>query len=145
MKWVTRRDVKVEGVACPWLITRFIDEDAEFGFVAPSLVLEVAEREGARSFDAPGARYEPRDGKCSFEALIDQFGLVAPGLDGLSRIVHATAVPGASSEAIEAPGLNAIAEAFAVAVESDIERQRLQWPIYDALLAWCAQRDDEAI
>jgi len=72
MRWVTRRDAKVDRVACPWLIRRSIDAEAEFLFVEPGEVLAVAEREGAASFDAPGAIYTHRDGKCSFEVLIDE-------------------------------------------------------------------------
>lgn len=144
MKWVTRANVKVDRVACPWLITRFIDDEAEFGFVPAEQVLAVAEREGALSFDAPGARYAHRDGKCTFEILIEEHNLVAPGLDYLARIVHAADLAGEETSVPEGPGLKAIAEAFALSVESDVERQRLQWPLYDALLAWCARQEEEA-
>jgi hypothetical protein len=143
MKWVTRADVRVDRVACPWLITRFIDDEAEFGFVPAERVLEVAEREGAYSFDAPGAGYSHRDGKCTFEVLIEEHNLVAPGLDRLARIVHAADVAGEEASAPEGAGLKAMAEGFALSEESDIERQRLQWPVYDALLAWCARREEE--
>ncbi len=143
MKWVTRENVNVDRVASPWLITRFIDDEAEFGFVAAESVISVAEREDAYSFDAPGARYTHRDGKCTFEVLIDEHGLVAPGLDGLARIVHAADIAEDLDTVPEARGFKAIADAFALSVESDVERQRLQWPIYDALLAWCAQREEE--
>ena len=78
MKWVTRRNVRVDRVACPWLITRFIEDYAEFGFVPPDEVLDISAREGGLSFDAPGARYTHRDGKCTFEVLIEEHGLVAP-------------------------------------------------------------------
>lgn len=142
MKWVTRQNVKVDRVACPWLIVRFIDDEAEFGFVPPEQVLAVAEREQAISFDAPGARYTHRDGKCTFEVLIDAFNLVAPGLDRLARIVHAADIVEDVASVPEGAGLRAIAEGFALDVESDIQRQHLQWPLYDALLAWCARRDE---
>jgi hypothetical protein len=144
MKWVTRKDVKVDRVACPWLITRFIDEDAEFGFVPADKVLEVAEREGGYSFDAPGARYGHGEGTCTFEVLIDQYRLIVPGLDYLAKIVHAADIQGAVGSVPEGPGLKAVAEAFALTVESDIERQRWQWPIYDALLVWCAAHEERA-
>src|SRR3954469_11679812 len=119
MKWVTRRNVRVDRVACPWLITRFIDDDAEFGFVPDGEVLAVAEREQAASFDAPGARYTHRDGKCTFEVLIDEHGLVVPGLDMLARIVHAADVPGDLDTVPEGAGLKAIADGFALSVDND--------------------------
>jgi hypothetical protein len=142
MKWVTRRDARVDRVACPWLITRFIDDDAEFGFVPPDEVLSVAEREQAISFDAPGARYTHRDGLCTFEVLITEHGLNVPGLDTLARIVHAADIADDIDGMPEAAGLKAIADGFVLSTESDIERQQYQWPVYDALLAWCAERED---
>ncbi|MHB8577732.1 MAG: chromate resistance protein ChrB domain-containing protein, partial [Dehalococcoidia bacterium] len=128
MKWVTRENVKVDRVACPWLINRFIDDDAEFGFLPAEAVLDVARREQAISFDAPGARYTHRDGKCTFEILIEEYSIAAPGLDYLARIVHAADIADDEGAVPEGPGFKAIADAFALAVESDIERQRLQWP-----------------
>jgi len=141
VKWVTAQNVRLDRVACPWLIVRFIDDEAEFGFVPPEQVLAVAEREQALSFAAPGARYTRRDGKCTFEVLIEEFNLVAPGLDRLARIVHAAEIAGELDRAPEGAGLRAIAEGFALDVESDVERQHLQWPLYDALLAWCARQE----
>ena len=75
MKWVTRANANVDRIACPWLIKRFIDPEAEFLFVGRDDVLEVAEREDAHSFDAPGAKYTHRDGKCSFDVLVEEFEL----------------------------------------------------------------------
>ena len=93
MKWVTRENANVDRVACPWLIKRFIDPEAEFLFVERDEVLYVAEHEGANSFDAPGARYTHRDGKCSFDVLVEDFGLTADaGLIRLATIVHAADV-----------------------------------------------------
>src|SRR5207244_6262442 len=89
MKWVTRENANVDRIACPWLITRFIDPAAEFLFVARDEVLTVAEREGAHSYDAAGAEYTHRDGKCSFDVLIEDFRLTGdPGLVRLAQIVH---------------------------------------------------------
>lgn len=143
MKWVTRQNVTVDGVACPWLVVRFIDDEAEFGFVPAEQVLAVAEREQAISFAAPGARYAPANGKCTFEILIEEYNLVAPGLDRLARIVHAaelaTELTDDAGGIPEGAGLRAIAAGFALDVESDVERQHLQWPLYDALLAWCVE------
>src|SRR5258707_10270405 len=141
MKWVTRANVKVDRVACPWLIVRFIDDDAEFAFVPANDVLAVAEQQGALSFDAPGARFTHRDGKCTFEVLIDEYNLVAPGLDALARIVHGADIAEDERNCPESAGFKAIAEGFTLTTEGDVERQHLQWPIYDALLAWCARRE----
>jgi hypothetical protein len=93
MKWVTRENANVDRVACPWLIKRFIDSEAEFVFVGRDEVLEVAEREKGNSYDAAGAKYTHRDGKCSFEVLLEDFKLTAnPGLARLAEIVHAADV-----------------------------------------------------
>ncbi|HZU75917.1 MAG TPA: chromate resistance protein ChrB domain-containing protein [Dehalococcoidia bacterium] len=142
MKWVTSRDVRVEGVACPWLITRFIDDDAEFGFVPPDEVLTVAAREQGLAFGVQGAPYAAADGRSTFDALIAQHGIVAPGLDALAAIIRAASGLQTDGTPPEAAGLRAIAEGFALATESDIEREQYQWPLYDALLAWCAMRDE---
>src|SRR5258708_39531154 len=94
MKWVTRENANVDRIACPWLIQRFIDADAEFLFVPRDQVLAAAEREGARSYDAPGAKYTHRDGKCSFDVLIEDFGLA--GDAALVRLAEIVPAPGAS-------------------------------------------------
>src|SRR6266508_844875 len=111
MKWVTRERPKTDRIACPWLIRKFIDPDAEILYVARDEVLVVAEREGAHSFDAPGAEYTHRGSKCSFETLIDEFDL------------------GGGLEAIGSGGLD---------VEDDDHRllERGSF-VYDALYAWC--------
>ena len=140
MKWVTREHVKVDRVACPWLIRRFIDPQAEFLFVLPDQVLEVARREGATSFDAPGARYEHREGKCTFEVLVEDYKLTAPGLAELARIVHGADVAGDESVTPESAGLKAIAEGFGLAYATDQEILEKEFPLYDALLAWCKDR-----
>lgn len=138
MKWVTRERVKVDRVACPWLVRKFIDPEAEFLFVPPDEVLAVAEREQALSFDAPGARYTHRDGKCTFEVLVEEHGLEAPGLARLARIVHGADIAEDVGIMAESAGLKAIAEGFQLIARDDFEAQESQWPLYDALLAWCA-------
>src|SRR5262245_58678187 len=93
MKWVTRENANVDRIACPWLIKRFIDPDADFLFVPKDQVLDAAEREGARSYDAPGAMYTHRDGKCSFDVLVEEFELAGDAaLMRLAEIVHAADV-----------------------------------------------------
>src|SRR4051812_31739059 len=90
MKWVTRARPKTDRIACPWLVRRFIDPDAEILYVPSNEVLDVAERQGAHSFDAPGARYDHRDGLCTFEVLIEDYGLGGDdALALLAKIVHA--------------------------------------------------------
>src|SRR5512132_1955164 len=119
MRWVTRERPKTDRIACLWLIRRFIDPDAEILYVPADDVLDVASRDGARSFDAPGAEFTHRDGKCSFEVLIDEFGLGKnPALARLARVVHAADVSddresdalGAGLEAIGAGGVLAEAD-----------------------------------
>lgn len=138
MRWVTRENVGVAGTACPWLITRFIDDDAEFGFFPPAEAAKVAAAEDAEAFDLPDAQAEERGG--AFAALVFAHNLARPGLDGLTEIV--TAAERGDPHPIEAPGLVAIVAGVAREVESDVERQRLLWPVYDALLAYCAARED---
>ena len=140
MKWVTRRRPKTDRVACPWLIRRFIDRDAEIMFVEPDRVLAVAAEEGARSFDAPGAEYTHRDGLCSFEVLVEDFSLGGDAaLARLARIVHAADIADDLYSDPLGPGLLAIGVG-GLAIEEDdhalIERQAF---VYDALYAWCVQ------
>ncbi|HLC30048.1 MAG TPA: chromate resistance protein ChrB domain-containing protein [Dehalococcoidia bacterium] len=140
MKWVTREHVKVDRVACPWLIRHFIDPQAEFLFVPPDQVLEIARRESATSFDAQGARYEHRGGKCTFEVLVEDYKLTVLGLAELSRIVHGADVAGDENVTPESAGLKAIAEGFGLAYATDVEVLEKEFPLYDALFAWCKDR-----
>ena len=139
MKWVTRENANVDRVACPWLIKRFIDPGAEFLFVPGDQVLEVAEREGARSYDTAGAEYTHRDGKCSFDVLVEEFDLASdPALVRLAQIVHAADVTEDRGTSPEGPGLYAIAHGFALLHGTEDHRKiELETPMYDALYAWC--------
>jgi hypothetical protein len=141
MKWVTRARPKTDRIACPWLIRRFIDSDAEILYVPASQVLAVAEREGAHSFDAPGARYDHRDGGCTFETLIADYELGDdPALARLARIVHAADIESDLSTDPAGPGLLAIGLG-GLDVEADDHRllERAGF-VYDALYAWCARQ-----
>jgi hypothetical protein len=138
MKWVTRERPKTDRIACPWLIRRFIDPDAEILYVPPDQVLAVADREGARSFDAPDAAFSHRDGKCTFEVLIDEFDLgTDPALARLARIVHAADIDGELETDPLGAGLLAIGIG-GLDVETDdhalLEKGMF---VYDALYAWC--------
>ena len=139
MKWVTRENANVDRIACPWLIKRFIDPDAEFLFVGRDDVLAVAEREGAHSYDAPGATYTHRDGNCSFDALVEDFHLDGDAaLVRLAEIVHAADVSEDIDRSPEGRGLGAIAHGFALLHGTDDHGKiALETPMYDALYAWC--------
>lgn len=140
MRWVTRARPKTHRIACPWLIRRFIDSNAEILYVPADQVLDVADREAARSFDAPGAEFTHRDGKCSFEVLIDEFGLDKnPALARLARIVHAADVSqDRESDALGA-GLEAIGAGGVLAEANDQVLLEKGSFVYDALYAWCEQ------
>ncbi len=137
MKWVTREGAKTDRVACPWLIKKFIDPAAEFLFVPKDQVLDVARREGGKSFDCPGADYTHRDGKCSFEVLIETHHLQDPALKELARIVHGADIASDVAIVPEAAGLQAVAHGFAAICADDHRKLALESPVYDALYAWC--------
>src|SRR5919204_6257476 len=143
MKWVTRERPKTDRIASPWLIRRFIDADAEFLYVPAGDVLDVAAREGAISYDAPGARYTHRDGLCSFEVLVEEYGIDDPAVRLLARIVHGADVAEDADATPQSPGLRAIAEGFSHIEENDHRQLELELPVYDALYAWC-RRELEA-
>jgi hypothetical protein len=137
MKWVTRARPKTDRIACPWLIRRFIDPEAEILYVPPDQVLVVAEREGARSFDAPDAEFTHRDGLCTFEVLISEFDLGDdPALKRLARIVHAADVPQDLGSDPLGPGLLAIGEGGLLAEDDDHRLMERGTFVYDALYAW---------
>lgn len=143
MKWVTRENANVDRVACPWLIRRFIDPGAEFLFVSRDEVLEVAAREGAHSYDADGAEYTHRDGKCSFDVLVEEFELSGDAaIVRLAEIVHAADVSEDRDSSPEGAGLYAIAHGFAIVHGKEDHRKiELESPMYDALYAWCQERE----
>jgi hypothetical protein len=137
MKWITRSHVHVDRVACPWLITRFIDNEAEFQFVPKSQVDQVAKETGAIPFDAPGVELGHHDGRCSFESIILKYGLNDPGLLHLAKIVHGADVAEDIDSDPIARGLEAIASGFSLRYPSDEENLAEQFEVYDALYAWC--------
>ncbi|HXI79225.1 MAG TPA: chromate resistance protein ChrB domain-containing protein [Verrucomicrobiae bacterium] len=140
MKWVTREHPKTDRIACPWLIRKFIDPDAEIVYVPSDQVLAYAERERATSFDAPGARYTHRDGMCSFETLIAEYAIDDAALDLMARVVHGADVAEDADATPQSAGLLAIADGFALLDVDDQRQLALELPVYDALYAWAQQQ-----
>jgi hypothetical protein len=137
MKWLTRSHVHVDRVACPWLITRFIDNEAEFVFVPKSRVDLVARETGAIPFDAPGVELGHREGRCSFESILLQYDLTDPALLRLARIVHAADVAEDIDTDPLGRGFEAIATGYGLRYPDDEENLAHQFEVYDALYAWC--------
>jgi hypothetical protein len=144
MKWVTRARPKTDRIACPWLISRFIDPAAEILYVPTADVLDVERDQGAFGFDTPGARYDHRDGMCTFEVLIRDHNLTDdPALMRLARAVHAADIDSELNTDPLGPGLLAIGIG-GLGAEADDHRllERASF-VYDALYAW-SQREVEA-
>jgi hypothetical protein len=143
MQWVTRSHVHVDRVACPWLITRFIDSDAEFLFVPKSDIERVVKETGAIPFDAPGVELGHHGGdgtspvRCSFESIILKYELKEPGLLRLAKIVHGADVADDIDSDPIARGLEAIASGYSLRFPEDLENLKHQFEVYDALYAWC--------
>ena len=137
MKWVTRSHVHVDRVACPWLITRFIDNEAEFLFVPRNQVDEVAVETGAIPFDAPGVELGHHEGRCSFESIVLKYDLRDPALKRLAKIVHAADIAEDIDTDPLARGLEATASGFSLRYPDDEENLARQFEVYDALYAWC--------
>ena len=137
MKWITRSHVSVDRVACPWLISRFVDSEAEFIFVPKSEVDRISKEIQAIPFDAPGVELGHQDGKCSFETIIARYGLSEPGLLRLAKIVHAADISAEMDTDPIARGLKAIATGYSLRFPDDLENLSHQFEVYDALYAWC--------
>jgi len=136
MKWVTRENVHVDRVACPWLIRRFVDPEAQFLFVPPEQIPEVAEREGAIPYDAKGVELGHHGDKCSFDAIIEKYKLTDPALLDLAKIVRA-ADTNKMELAPESIGLEAIASGSMMLAKDDYEAIEKQAYVYDSLYANC--------
>jgi hypothetical protein len=144
VKWVTRARPKTDRIACPWLIRRFIDHDAEILYVPTDQVLDVEREQGAFGFDTPGARYDHRDGLCTFEVLIDDHRLGEDrALARLARVVHAADIDSELHTDPLGPGLLAIGIGGLGAETDDTRLLERASFVYDALYAWC-QREVEA-
>ena len=143
MKWVTRERPKIDRIACPWLITRFIDPEAEFLYVAPSKVLAVAEAEGATPYDIPDVRFSHVGELCSFDAFLAEYGLDDPVLVQLAEIVR-----GADTSRLDltpqSAGLYALSLGLSATFADDHEMLRHGMVMYDALYAWCLSCQGES-
>jgi hypothetical protein len=141
MKWITRARPKTDRIACPWLITKFVDPGAEILYVPADQVLKIAAQEDAISFDADGARYTHRDGKCTFEVLIEEYQLEAdPALVRLAKIVHAADVADDLDTDPAGPGLLAIGLGGLDVEADDLRLLERGLFVYDALYAWCKRQ-----
>ncbi len=137
MKWVTRSHVHVDRVACPWLISRFIDSEPQFLFVPKGEIERVVRDTGAIPFDAPGVELGHKDGRCSFESILRKYGLQDPGLARMAKIIHAADVAADIDTDPVARGLEAIATGYSLRYPLDEENLARQFEVYDALYAWC--------
>ena len=139
MKWVTREHAKVDRIACPWLIRRFVDPQAEFLFVPANEVMAVAEREDATPYDVPGVELGHHGKRCSFEAILARYALEGdPALVLLGKIVNGADTDNTLWNQPEGPGLQAIAEGFRrLGFSDDHETLERESIVYDALYAWC--------
>ena len=141
MKWITRERVKVDRVACPWLIKKFVDPEAEFLFVPADKVPEAAKREQAIPYDVPNVELGHHGKECSFEALLKKHNLRSdPALVLLGKIVNGADTDNSLWNQPEGPGLNAIAEGFRhLGFKDDHEVNAAEWIVYDALHAYCKE------
>ena len=141
MKWITREKVKVDRVACPWLIKKFVDKDAEFFFVPAEQVQAEAARLGAIPYDVPNVELGHHGKECSFDAIVKKYDLAKdPALVLLARIVNGADTDNSLYHQPEGPGLNAIAEGFRhLGLKDDHAINAAEWIVYDALYAYCQE------
>jgi len=139
VKWITRSHVHVDRVACPWLITRFVDSEAEFLFAAADSVLDVAKREGAIPFDVKGVELGHQDGHCSFVSIVEKYGLKDPALLAMAEVINA-ADTGQMESNPYAAGVEAIARGYSLRFPDDIENLEHQFAVLDALYTFFRSR-----
>ncbi len=139
MKWVTREHVHVDRVACPWLIRKFVDREAQFLFVPADQVMSVVEREGAIPYDVKGVELGHHGKECSFEAIVKKYNLTGnPALMLLARIVNGADTDNTLWNQPEAAGLKAVAEGFrTLGYKDDHDLNAAEWIVYDALYGYC--------
>ena len=141
MKWITREHVKVDRVACPWLIKKFVDKEAEFVFVHPDRVMDEAKQLGAIPYDVKNVELGHHGKECSFEAILKKYKLSGdPALVLLGKIVNGADTDNTLYGQPEGPGLQALAEGFRhLSYEDDHAINAAEWIVYDALYAYCQQ------
>ena len=142
MRWVTRERPKIDRIACPWLVARFIDPGAQFLYVDASTVLDAAQKMGATPYDVPDVHFSHRGPLCSFDAFLDHYRLSDPALRQLATIVR-SADTGALDLAPQAHGLLAVSLGLSRVFSDDHEMLEHGMVVYDALYAWCRQGQDE--
>lgn len=135
MKWITRTHVHVDRVACPWLIKRFVDSEAEFIFTANSIVKETAENENAIPFDIKDAELGHHGNKCSFDAVIEKYGLKDPALLEFAKVINAADTDSMDSNKY-AYGFEAIARGYSLMYPDDHLNLEAQFMVYDAMYAF---------
>ena len=142
MKWITRERPKIDRIACPWLVARFIDKTPEFLFVPSEDVIPIAQKTGAIPFDIPGVELTHVGEQCSFDTFVAKYGLTEPALQRLALIVR-----GADTSRLdlapEAPGLFAISLGLSHNFSNDLELLQYGMVMYDALYAWCIYCQNE--
>ena len=136
MKWLTRERPKIDRIACPWLIKRFVDAEAEFLYVPPAQVRTDAARLGAIPYDVPGVELTHDGPLCSFDAILKKYALQDPALQRLAQIVRA-ADTDTLQRSREAPGLLAITLGLSATIRDDHEMLDLGLRLYEALYVWC--------
>jgi hypothetical protein len=141
VKWITRERVKVDRVACPWLIDKFVDKEAEFLFVPADQVMSEAARLGAIPYDVPGVELGHHGQECSFEAILKKYNLTGnQALVLLGKIVNGADTDNTLWQQPEGPGLEAIAEGFRhLGYKDDHAINTAEWIVYDALYAYCEE------
>lgn len=141
MKWITRERVKVYRVACPWLIRKFVDPQAEFFFVPADKVMVEAQRLGAIPYDVPNVELGHHGKECSFDAIVKKYGLGKdPALVLLAKIVNGADTDNSLWNQPESAGLKAIAEGFRhLGFKDDLSQNEAEWIVYDALYAYCQE------
>ena len=143
MKWITRERPKIDRIACPWLIRRFIDKEAEIYYVAATEVMPLARQIGAMPFDVPNVEYGHRGDKCSFDAFIERHELSDPALRRLAEIVRG-ADTGRPDLTPQSAGLFAISQGLSAVFDNDQEMLRHGMVLYDALYAWCQAEEQKS-
>jgi len=141
MKWVTRERPKIDRIACPWLIRKFIDQEAEFLYVPKDQVMKVAKEQDAIPYDVPNVELTHDGPYCSFDAIIKKYKIIDPAAIALAEIVRATDTDTLGNSP-QAPGLLAISKGLSANIANDHEMLKVGMVIYEALYTWCKHQDN---